>query len=237
VFRSIASGSEAIAPALFWSALTIAFYLTARTIHRRWPCWWLSPLIVAPALVAAAALALHVDYGHYISGTHWLTALLGPATVAFAMPIYEQRDLIRRYWSVFAAGVVAGSTTAVLSAWALATLLGLDGALRLSLLPRSLSGPFAMAVSDKIGGVPDLTALFVILTGVFGSAVGELMLARLPIRSTLARGALMGAGAHAAGAARARQIDRDEGAIAGLIMVLVGVSNVIVASVVPYVLR
>src|SRR6218665_2730092 len=108
--------------------------------------------------------------------------LLGPVTVAFAIPIYEQRAMIRRYWPVLAFGVTVGSTTAMLTAWALASLLSIDGALRLSLLPRSISTPFAMTISQDIGGVPDLTAIFVVITGVCGAALGETLLRFLPIR-------------------------------------------------------
>ena len=173
--------------------------------------------------------ALNVSYRDYIRGTHWLVALLGPATVAFAVPIYEQRALIRRRWPLLLAGMVAGSLTAVATSWALAYVLGIDGELRLSLLPRSMSTPFAMEVSGEIGGIPDLTAVFVVLTGIIGAAVGDIVLARLPLRSTLAKGALFGVGAHGAGTARAHQIGREEGAIAGLVMVLVGLMNVALA--------
>ena len=145
------------------------------------------------------------------------------------MPIYEQRALIRRRWPLLLAGMVAGSLTAVATSWALAYVLGIDGELRLSLLPRSMSTPFAMEVSGEIGGIPDLTAVFVVLTGIIGAAVGDIVLARLPLRSTLAKGALFGVGAHGAGTARAHQIGREEGAIAGLVMVLVGLMNVALA--------
>ncbi|MDU0954534.1 MAG: LrgB family protein, partial [Bradyrhizobium sp.] len=208
---------------------TILLYLLAKRVHRRWPRWWLMPLAVAPALLMIAALALNVSYRDYIRGTHWLVALLGPATVAFAVPIYEQRALIRRRWPLLLAGMVAGSLTAVATSWALAYVLGIDGELRLSLLPRSMSTPFAMEVSGEIGGIPDLTAVFVVLTGIIGAAVGDIVLARLPLRSTLAKGALFGVGAHGAGTARAHQIGREEGAIAGLVMVLVGLMNVALA--------
>ncbi len=134
-------------------------------------------------------------------------------------------------------GVLAGSATAMLSAWLFASALGLQGVLRLSLLPRSMSTPFAMAVSGDIGGVPDITAVFVIVTGLFGAAVGEIMLARLPIRSTLARGALLGMGAHGAGTAKAYEIGAEEGSIAGLVMVLVGVVNVLAAPLLAYCLK
>ena len=220
---------EPLVQAAVWSLATILLYLLAKRVHRRWPRWWLMPLAVAPALLMIAALTLNVSYRDYIRGTHWLVALLGPATVAFAVPIYEQRALIRRRWPMLLAGMVAGSLTAVATSWALAYVLGIDGELRLSLLPRSMSTPFAMEVSGEIGGIPDLTAVFVVLTGIIGAAVGDIVLARLPLRSTLARGALFGVGAHGAGTARAHQIGHEEGAIAGLVMVLVGLMNVALA--------
>ncbi|CCD84862.1 Putative Murein hydrolase export regulator, LrgB family protein [Bradyrhizobium sp. ORS 285] len=228
---------EPLVQAAVWSLATILLYLLAKRVHRRWPRWWLMPLAVAPALLMIAALALNVSYRDYIRGTHWLVALLGPATVAFAVPIYEQRALIRRRWPLLLAGMIAGSLTAVATSWALAYVLGIDGELRLSLLPRSMSTPFAMEVSGEIGGSPDLTAVFVVLTGIIGAAVGDIVLARLPLRSTLAKGALFGVGAHGAGTARAHQIGREEGAIAGLVMVLVGLMNVALAPLIIQLMR
>ncbi|GGC87726.1 LrgB family protein [Chelatococcus reniformis] len=231
------SHADPLAPALFWSALTIGFYLASKRLYRRWPRWWLMPLAVTPALLIVVVLTCHVSYGDYIGGTGWLVALLGPATVAFAVPIYEQRTLICRHWPVLGIGMLTGCATAVLTGWGLATLLGLDGALRLSLLPRSISTPFAMEVSRDIGGIPDLTAVFVVLTGVLGAVLGEAMLTWLPIRSALARGALLGVGAHGAGTAKAHEIGREEGSIAGLVMVLVGLSNVLLAPALAWWLR
>jgi putative effector of murein hydrolase len=131
---------------------------------------------------------------------------------------------------------VVGSVTAIGSAWTLASLLGLDGSLRLSLLPRSVSTPFAMIVSGDIGGTPDLTAVFVVITGVIGAALGDLLLSWLPLRSVLARGALYGMGAHGAGVAQAHRIGREEGSIAGLTMVLVGLLNVLMAPALAHLL-
>jgi putative effector of murein hydrolase len=150
---------ESLAQTAGWSLATIMVYLLAKRIYRRWPQWWLMPLAIAPALLVVAALALHESYRDYIRATGWLVALLGPATVAFAVPIYEQRALIRCYWPLLLVGTVVGSLTAVASSWALASLLGVDGPMRLSLLPRSMSTPFAVEVSGEIGGIPDLTAV------------------------------------------------------------------------------
>ncbi|SEF07815.1 TIGR00659 family protein [Rhizobiales bacterium GAS188] len=235
--RLIPFWNDPVVQAIFWSAATIGFYLAAKALYRQWPRWWLTPLAVTPALLIILILSLHTSYPDYIRGTHWLVALLGPATVAFAIPIYEQRDLIRRDWPVLLIGVVVGSATAMISAWAMASVLGLNGTLRLSLLPRSMSTPFAMVVSDDIGGVPDLTAVFLVLTGVIGAAFGEIILARLPVRSTLARGSLLGLGAHGAGTAKAHEIGREEGSIAGLVMVLTGLLNVFIGPVLAHYLR
>jgi predicted murein hydrolase (TIGR00659 family) len=221
----------------FWSAATIAIYFLSKRIYQRWPRTWLSPLLATPVALVAVALTLHTSYREYIGATHWLVVVLGPVTVAFAIPIYEQRAMIRRYWPVLGFGILVGSSTAMLTAWALASLLSIDGTLRLSLLPRSISTPFAMAISQNIGGVPDLTALFVVITGVLGAALGETLLQILPLRSSLARGALFGMGAHGAGVAKANQIGREEGSIAGLVMVLVGLVNVLAAPLLSVLLR
>ena len=117
--------------------------------------------------------------------------MLGPATVAFAVPVWEQRALVHAYWPVLAVAMLAGSIAAVASSWALARLVGLEGELLLSLVPRSISTPFAMEVSADLGGIPGLTAVFVIATGLFGALAGDLMLARIGARTALARGAAM----------------------------------------------
>ncbi len=222
---------------VFWSGVTIALYLCARHFSRRWPRWWTAPLIVVPLVLIVITLISGTSYSVYIHGTHWLITLLGPATVAFAVPIYKQRELIRRHWAVLGGGILVGSSTSMLSAWGLSTMLGIDGSLRLSLLPRSISTPFAMPVSGQIGGSPELTAVFVILTGVFGAAFGAAILYRLPLRSTLARGALFGMGAHGVGSNKSYEINRDEGAIAGLVMVLGGIVNVLAAPLLARVLK
>jgi len=226
-----------VADALFWSAATIGLYAAARLLYRFQPRWWLSPLLVTSTLLLLLALALHTGYREYIVGTHWLLAMLGPTTVAFALPIYEQRAAIRRDWPILAAGVLAGSAIAMASAWGLSTWLGLGGALRLSLLPRSISTPFAMTVSGDIGGRPELTAVFVVLTGLLGAIIGDVLLRWLPVRSSLARGALFGMGAHGMGVAKAHQLGAEEGSTAGLVMILTGLFNVLMAPILAYCLR
>ncbi|WP_085315084.1 LrgB family protein [Derxia lacustris] len=222
---SLATGANL----LLWPAATIGVYWLAKLAYRRVRQWWAMPLLLAPVLLLGLALMAGARYDDYMRGSHFLLLMLGPATVAFALPIYERRALIARHWKVLAVGVCAGSGMAMTSAWLLATWLHLSPALRLSLLPRSISTPFAIVISGDVGGVPDLTAVFVIMTGVFGAATGGLLLRWLPLRSAVARGALFGMGAHGAGVTRAMSVGDEEGSIAGLTMVLAGLLNVAVA--------
>jgi predicted murein hydrolase (TIGR00659 family) len=229
--------TEHLLMALLWSAVTIALYLLAKRLYRRWPRWWTTPLAVTPALLAAIIVLLHQSYRAYIADTHWLVLLLGPATVAFAIPIYQHRALIRTSWRPLLAGVAVGTAASIASSWFLASALGLDAALRLSLVPRSISTPFAMSVATAIGGLPDLTAVFVVFTGVFGAAIGDVLLGLFPLRSALARGTLLGVGAHGAGVAKAHELGHGEGSVAGLMLVLIGVTNVFLAPLLVHVLQ
>jgi predicted murein hydrolase (TIGR00659 family) len=224
-------------PWLAWSGLTLGLYWLSLWLHQRRRVWWTGPAITAPVLLIGLALVFHISYRQYFSGAGWLVTLFAPATVAFAIPIYEQRRIIRRHWPLLVTGAVAGSITAIVSSWALARGLGLDDELRLSLLPRSISTPFALPVSGTIGGTPSLTAVFVLVTGIFGAAIGESLLSWLPLRSVLARGALFGMGAHAFGTARAQQISEEIGAVSGLVMVFVGVLNVLAAPLLAWLAR
>lgn len=227
----------ALLHAFAWSVCTVGVFWAARRCHRRWPRPWLAPMLVTPVVVGLLIVATRTTYADYIAGTGWLVWMLGPATVAFAVPVWEQRALVAAYWPVLLVAMVAGSIAAICSSWALAWLVGLDGEVMRSLLPRSISTPFAMEVSRDLGGIPGLTAVFVVVTGLFGAFAGDLMLARIGARTALARGAAYGVAAHAIGTARALQSSGKEGAIAGLSMVLTGVLNVLAAPLLVALLR
>ncbi|PXW22343.1 LrgB family protein [Paraburkholderia caballeronis] len=209
--------------------LTIALYFASKKLYARYRSPWLTPLLAVPAVLAVLVLALHIPYPVYFQDTRWLMWLLGPATVAFAVPIHEYRDLLKRHWISLAVGVTVGIVVAVGGSLALAKLLHLSPDLQRSLMTRSVSTPFALAVSDKIHAPRELTALFVIATGVCGMLFGELVLALVPLRTRLARGALFGAAAHGVGTAKARELGSEEGVVASLTMMIAGVVMVLLA--------
>jgi predicted murein hydrolase (TIGR00659 family) len=209
--------------------LTIALYFASKRLYARFPRPWLTPLAAVPVVLAAIVLVAHIPYPVYFQDTRWLMWLLGPATVAFAVPIYEYRALLKRHWISLAVGVTVGIVVAVGGSLLLAKLLHLSPELQRSLITRSVSTPFALAVSDKIHAPKELTALFVIATGVCGMLFGELVLALLPLRTRLARGALFGAAAHGVGTAKARELGSEEGVVASLTMMIAGVVMVLIA--------
>lgn len=209
--------------------LTVALYFASKALYARVRSPWLTPLLAVPVVLGAIVLLLHIPYPVYFQDTRWLMWLLGPATVAFAVPIYEYRDLIKRHWISLTVGVTVGILVAVSGSLALAKLLHLSPELQRSLMTRSISTPFALAVSDKIHAPRDLTALFVIATGLCGMLFGELVLGLVPLRTRLARGALFGAAAHGVGTAKARELGREEGVVASLTMMIAGVVMVLIA--------
>jgi len=209
-----------------WAGITLGLYLGARKVHGLHPRWWTAPMVLTWAVCAALLIGANISYGEYLKGTWWLGSLLGPATVAFAVVVHEHRQLIQKHWVTLAIGVTFGSGFAWGSAWALARLLDFSPEWRASLLPHSVTTPFAQAVSRQIGGLPELTACLVTVTGLFGAAIGEALISWLPLRSAFARGAMLGMGAHGAGTAKAYELGREEGAVAGVIMILAGLLNV-----------
>ncbi|HEY5705187.1 MAG TPA: LrgB family protein [Terrimicrobiaceae bacterium] len=213
--------------AVFWTLVTVGIYAASVRLYRRFPAWWSSPLLVTWLVCALLLASLHTTYQEYLGATSWLVVLLGPATVAFAIPIHKNRRLIRRNWLLLLIGTFVGSAIAMGSAWVLARLFRLSPELQASLLPRSITTPFAMIVSKDLGGFPELTAAFTAATAIFGAAIGEGLLVWLPLRSSFARGAFLGMGAHGAGVAKARELGEEEGTVAALIMIFAGLLNVI----------
>lgn len=136
---------------LFWLLITLLAYLGSRWLYRRTGRYLLSPLILVPAVLLAIAVPLHTAYAEYARNTHWLMTVLGPVTVAFAVPIWQQRALLARHWPALTLGMLMGSAASIGSSWGLAHLLALDSSVSLSLVPRSITTPFCHAAGQGPG--------------------------------------------------------------------------------------
>ncbi|WP_409347350.1 LrgB family protein [Paenibacillus sp. MBLB4367] len=214
-------------------AATIAIYMMAKRLYLAKPILLFSPLIITPALLVAVLLWTRTSYESYASGAHFLSDMLQPATIAFAVPLIKHSALLRKHAGEIVAGVLAGSAAAIVSGVWLADLLHLETPLAYSLVPRSVTTPIAMDVSQTIGGIPAMTAVFVMMTGLLGAMIGPLVIRLCHIRSDVAKGVLLGTSAHGAGTSKAFEIGSVSGAISSVSMIVAAVAALIA---VPWVL-
>ena len=216
---------------LLWLTATLAAYLGGNALHRATgEAALLNPVLVAVAVLVAVLLASGTPYQRYFDGAQFVHFLLGPATVALAVPLYRQGPRLRQLWLPVLGGLVAGSVAAVGSALALGWALGLSRQSLMSLLPKSITTPVAMGVAEQVGGLPSLTAVLVIATGITGAVLAVPLLHLARVRDHAVQGLAIGVAAHGIGTARAFQIDSQAGAFSGLGM---GLNALLTALLVP----
>jgi predicted murein hydrolase (TIGR00659 family) len=199
--------------------LTLTAYVLANRLYRRFgrtPL--LNPVLVSVLVLVSILRLTGTPYGEFFAGAQFVHFLLGPATVALAIPLYRQIQAVRRNLHALLAAIVLGSVTASLSAVLLGRYLGVSQQMLLSLAPKSVTTPVAMGITERLGGLPSLTAVLVILTGILGAMLGPVLLDLLGVRDRCARGLALGTAAHGIATARAMQISEVAGAFAGLAM-------------------
>ncbi|CDN44614.1 Membrane protein, putative [Paenibacillus sp. P22] len=200
--------------------MTVLVYGGSKLAHRRWRNLILSPLILTPVAIMAILALCRIPYETYNEGGRWLSAMVGPATVALAVPLHKNAALLKKHALEISAGVAAGWMTGTAAALGICRLFHLDRALADSLLLRATTTPIALAVSGMIGGISTLTAVFVLITGILGTVLGPLVIRWTRIRSEVAQGVLMGSSAHTAGAHKAFELGAVPGSIASVSMLL-----------------
>ncbi len=219
---------------LLWLTATLAAYAVGDACFRasgRRP--FVNPVLIAVLLLAALLWLSGTPYQTYFEGAQFVHFLLGPATVALALPLWDNLGHVRRAALPMLAALLAGSTVAVVSALGLAVAFGIDGEVLASIAPKSATAPVALGISDRLGGSPTLTAVLVILTGIIGAIFATPLLNALRIRDWRARGFATGVAAHGIGTARAFQVNPTAGAFAGLGM---GLNAVLTAFLAPLLL-
>ena len=212
--------------------LTLLAYQAAFAIYRRSGSHPLAnPVLIAVSALVAFLMLTGTRYETYFAGAQFVHFLLGPATVALAIPLYTQIRRVRAMLLPVIAGLIAGSATAALSAVAVARLLDASVATQLSLAPKSVTTPIAMGVAERIGGIPSLTAVLVIITGILGAVGGRYVFDTLRVRDPAIRGFAIGVASHGIGTARAFQVSEQSGAFAALAM---GLNGALTALLLPY---
>ena len=219
---------------LLWLTATLLAYLVGDAASRasgRNPL--VNPVLVAMVLLAGVLWATGTPYATYFEGAQFVHFMLGPATVALAVPLYANLHHVRRTLLPMAAALLVGSTVAIISALWIAQGMGVDARTLASLAPKSTTAPVAIGISEGLGGLPTLTAALVILTGIIGAVMVTPLMNALRIRDWRARGFAVGVAAHGIGTARAFQVNETAGAFAGIGM---GLNALLTAIIAPLVL-
>lgn len=206
---------------------TIVLYTLAKKCYQAKPIMLLSPAITFSVITIAVMQWLNISYTDYNLYTRYISGLLGPATVAFAIPIYQYREVMERQLPILMAAIIVGMSVGVGSAYLMARLFQFNHEVTYSLMARSVSTPFAIELADKIHGSAALVSVFTIITGLAGMLFGDITLAFSRSRLHLANGAAFGNAAHGFGTSRAIQRNADEGVIASLTMILAGLFMVL----------
>ncbi len=181
-----------------------------------------NPVLISVALIVTALMLTRTPYQKYFDGAQFVHFLLGPAVVGLAVPLAREWGSVRRLAVPIAGALAAGSAVALLSTLVVAKMLGATPQTLLSLAPKSVTAPIAMGIAEKIGGIPALAAVFAVITGVIGAALGKYVLDAVRVRDWRARGFALGLAAHGIGTARAFQVNAEAGTYASLAFALHG---------------
>lgn len=223
---------------LLWLTLTVLAYLGALWLYRRSGLNPLvNPVLVAVATIVAVLLATRTPYPQYFDGAKFVHFLIGPATVALAIPLYNQLERLKRMGPAIGLALLAGSVTAIVSAVGIAWLLGATPETLRSLAPKSATMPIAMGVAERVGGLPSLAAVAVAVTGISGAIMARYILDALRITDWSVRGFAVGVTAHAIGTARALQVDEQAGAFSALALALNGIATALLVPLLLHWLR
>jgi len=210
-------------------AFTLGIYVGATWVYQKTKFALLHPVLVTIAVIIALLLIFKVDYLTYQNGSHLIDFMLGPSVVALGYTLYTEIVSIKENLVSILTALFVGSVTGIGSVLILAKILGSSHELAVTLAPKSVTTPIAMAISERFGGIPSMTAIVVIAIGIVGGIAGPWVLRVLKVDSKIAIGLALGASAHGLGTARAMELGAIEGAIGGLAIGIMGLMTALIA--------
>ncbi|MDD3360810.1 MAG: LrgB family protein [Hespellia sp.] len=215
----------------FGVMICIISYEIGLIIKRKWKKSFLNPLLISIVIVILILLAFHVDYDKFNEGAKYLSYLLTPATVCLAIPLYEQIALLKSNWKGIVAGISAGVLTSMVCVLGMSMLFQLSHEEYVTLLPKSITTAIGMGISEEMGGIVTITVAVIIVTGVLGNVIAELVCKLFRITDPIAKGIGIGTAAHAVGTSKALEMGEIEGAMSSLAVAVAGLMTVIAASI------
>ncbi|MDO4778291.1 MAG: LrgB family protein [Tissierellia bacterium] len=218
----------------FGILLSIIMYLIGLWVAKKIKSPITNPLLIAMVLVIATLKVFKISFEDFNNGGKYITFLIAPATVAMIINLYKNINLLKKNLVPIIVGVVAGVVTSALSVYLMSKLFGLNEIIRMSIIPKSLTTAIGVALSSEYGGIPPITVVCMVITGIGGAVVAPLVMKVLKVEDPVAQGVGIGTTSHAVGTSRALQMGEVQGAMSGLSIALAGFVSVIL---IPIIIR
>ena len=215
----------------FGVMISILAYEVGMLLRKKFHLAIFNPLLISIFAIILLLGVFHIDYESYNEGAKYLSYLLTPATVCLAIPLYEQLELLKKHLAAILAGIVAGVLTSLTGVLVLSLLFHLNHEQYVTLLPKSITTAIGMGVSEELGGIVTITVAVIIITGVLGNVIADLVFKVFRISHPIARGISLGSSSHAIGTAKALELGEVEGAMSSLAIAVAGLLTVVGASV------
>ena len=215
----------------FGAVISLVAYEAGLLLKKKFKLAILNPLLIGTICVIGFLLIFRIDYEEYNEGAKYISYLLTPATVCLAVPLYQQLNLLKKNLKAVAAGILSGVLTSILSVLGLSYLFGLSHDMYVTLLPKSITTAIGMGVSEELGGIVTITVAVIIITGVLGNIIADVVYRVFRIKEPVAKGLALGTASHAIGTAKAMEMGPVEGAMSSLAIAVAGLLTVIFASV------
>ena len=209
--------------------ISIVTYEIGALIKRKWNVAIFNPLLISIALIIIFLILFDVDYDTYEFGAKYLSYFLTPATVALAVPLYEQIEPLKHNWKAIVAGILSGALTSALCVLILSVIMGLDHKQYVTLLPKSITTAIGMGLSEELGGIVTITVAVIVVTGVIGNMFAEQICKLFHITDPVAKGIAIGSSSHAMGTSKAMELGEIEGAMSSLSIAVSGLLTVVVS--------
>lgn len=227
--------SEMAARSLFFGAfLTVAAYLAGQQIRSRFGKAWLNPILISVIFIIAVLSFMDVGYQTFYQSAKYISYLLTPATICLAVPLYEQFQLLKKNLWAALGGIITGVLVSMVSVLILSRLFDFSHEQYITFLPKSITSAIGLEISNEYGGYASLTVAVIIITGILGNIIAEMVCRIFHITDPIAKGIAIGTSAHAIGAAKAMEMGKIEGAMSSLSIVTSGILTVILAIAFQY---
>ncbi len=213
----------------FGAALSILSYILGSWIKKKCNFFLFNPLLISITITIVVLLLTGIDYAHYNNGAKYLGYLLTPATVALAIPLYEQLQVLKNNLTAILVGIASGVFTSAITIFGMSLLFGLQHIEYVTLLPKSITTAIGIGLSQELGGYVPISVAAIMMTGLFGNIVGGVLCRVLGIKHPVAKGIAIGTASHVMGTAKAMELGKTEGAMSSLSVAVAGCMTVAAA--------